>query len=87
MSNYSIIKSVQGDFNQADTMFGDTGGNQCSINCLVAICFSTVKKISCWNNVHLNFVLENGDAIYKNLGYTGHILLYIASPFSRTKFR
>ena len=75
MTSVNIIKSVQGDFHQADQKFGNTGGNQCGINCLVAICFSTIKKISSWNNVHLNFVLENGDTVYENEGYTGHITL------------
>ena len=72
-ATYNIIKSVQGDFHQADNKFGDTGGSQCGINSLVAICFSTIKKISSWNNLHLNFVLENGDSIYKNEGYVGYI--------------
>ena len=63
---YTVVKSVKGDFNQGDSRFGDTAGSQCSINSLVAICFSTFKKISIWNHVHLNFVLENGDNIYKN---------------------
>ena len=70
---YSIMKSVQGDFNQADTRFGTSAGSQCAINSLVAICFSSVKKISTWNNVHLNFVLENGDSVYKDKGYTGYL--------------
>ena len=70
---YSVIKSVQGDFNQADVKFGTSAGNQCAVNSLVAICFSNVKKISIWNNVHLNFVLENGDSVYKNKGYVGYL--------------
>ena len=72
---YNVLKSVQGDFHQADDKFGDTGGNQCGINSLVAICFSTIRKISIWNNLHLNFVLENGDTAYKNEAYKGHITL------------
>ena len=59
--SYTIVKSIQGDFNQGDKKFGDSAGTQCAINSLVAICFSTIKKISFWNNTHLNFVLENGD--------------------------
>ena len=70
---YSFIKSVQGDFNQADERFGDSAGNQCAINSLVAICFSNVKKISTWSNVHCNFVLENGDSVYKSNNYLGHL--------------
>ena len=31
---YNVLKSVQGDFHQADDKFGDAGGNQCGINSL-----------------------------------------------------
>ena len=71
--SYTIVKLTQGDFNQGDKQFGDSAGNQCAINSLVAICFSTVKKISFWNNTHLNFVLESGDTVYKNNGYAGYL--------------
>ena len=72
-TTYSIVKSVQGDFNQADAKFGASAETQCAINSLVAICFSNVNKISTWNNVHINFVLENGDSVYKDDGYIGYI--------------
>ena len=41
---YSVIKSVQGDFNQADAKFGASAGTQCAINSLVAICFPLFLK-------------------------------------------
>ena len=71
--SYTIVKSIQGDFNQGDKKFGATAGSQCAINSLVAICFSTIKKISFWSNIHLNFVLESGDTVYKNKGYVGYL--------------
>ena len=69
--SYTIVNSVQGDFNQGDKKFGVSAGSQCAINSLVAICFSTIKKISF--NTHLNFVVESGDIVYKNKGYVGYI--------------
>lgn len=73
MLPYTVLKSIQANFHQGDENFGNTEGSQCAINSLVALCFSTVKIISTWNNVHLNFVLEKGDSIYKNLGFTGNL--------------
>ena len=62
---YSIVKAVQGTFNQGHPMFGITAGRQCSCCSLISICFSTVKTLGQWNQEDLDFIVRQGDAIYK----------------------
>ena len=65
---YNIQKSVLGSFHQAHAKFGDSAGIQCSCNALYSICFSIIKRVSLWKSADLNYILENGDAIFKTLG-------------------
>ena len=65
---YEILKSVQGSFNQGNiVMFGETAGPQCACNALFSVCWSLVRKISCWTTRDLDHILIQGDNMYKSL--------------------
>lgn len=61
---------VQGNFHQGDSKFGYTAGIQCSCNTLVSICFSKFREIKYWKALDLDFILEEGDKNFKQLGLT-----------------
>ena len=63
----SILSVVQGTFNQSDARFGETAGVQCACMSLFSLCWSVVKSIFRWSPSDLDFVLINGDSIYKDL--------------------
>ena len=62
------IKSIQGSFHQGK--FGETAGIQCSSNCFFAICYAQLRKLSLWKTHDLDYVLNQGDLNFKNLGIT-----------------
>ena len=64
---YKIQKSVSGSFHQANIIFLDAAGMQCSCNALYAICFSLYKNVSVWKSQDLDYVLEHGDALFKRV--------------------
>ena len=66
-NTYIIQKSVQGSFHQAHPKFGDTSGIQCACNSLFAICWSSIKRVSIWKSQDLDYVLEYGDALFKDV--------------------
>ena len=48
---YEVIKSVQGSYNQGNvSLFGETAGRQCACNAMFSMCWSFIKKISCWTH-------------------------------------
>ena len=61
-------KSVLGSFHQAHAKFGNSAGIQCSCNSLYAICFSIIKRVSLWKSLDIDYILENGDKIFKSIG-------------------
>ena len=64
-------KSMQGSFHQGDFIkFGQTAGIQCSSNCFFAICYAQFRKLSLWKTHDLDYVLDQGDLNFKNLGIT-----------------
>ena len=63
-----IHKTVLGNFHQGQAKFGYTAGIQYSCNALLAICSSIVKKVSVWKPFDLDYILENGDHIFKSAG-------------------
>ena len=65
---YTIEKVISGSFHQGDTRFGTTAGIQCACNSLFALCFSQVKKVFRWNAPDLDYILTEGDILYKSLG-------------------
>ena len=40
---------------------------QCTCNSLFAICYSTVKRVSVWKSWDLDYILESGNDIFKNI--------------------
>ena len=64
------IKSIRGSFHQGNSKFGETAGIQCSSNCFFAICYAQLRKLSLWKTHDLDYVLNQGDFNFKNLGIT-----------------
>ena len=69
------MKIIAGNFHQANEKFGETAGLQCGINCITAACFTLIKKISSWNEVDLDFILDNGNTCFRNLGHSEYLAL------------
>ena len=69
---YNLIKTVKASYHQGHIKFGDSAGMQCACNCLFAICFNAVaKRVALWKMNDLNFILDQGDQIYKELNISG----------------
>ena len=66
---YKPLKVIQGSFHQADLRFGYTAGIQCSCNSIISICYAKFRKISLWKYHDLDYILEQGDANFKQLGF------------------
>ena len=64
---FKILKVIQGSFHQGHPKFGHTAGIQCACNSLYALCWSVIKRVSVWTKSDLDYVLENGDCLYKSL--------------------
>ena len=64
---YSIEKVIQGSFHQGNPKFGRTAGVQCACSSLFTLSWSQVKTVSRWNKSDLNYVLTEGDLLYKSL--------------------
>ena len=67
MNPNPIQKSVLGSFHQGHAKFGDTAGTQCACNALFAICFSVVKRTTLWKSWDLDYILEQGDELFKKV--------------------
>ena len=66
--NMDILKVVQGSFSQNDNRFGKSCGKQCACMALTSICMTNVRKPFIWKEVDLDFILMQGDALYKTTG-------------------
>ena len=62
---YTILKVVQGSFNQANQKFGETAGRQCACITLFSIAWSAIRRVALWNTTDLDFILSEGDQLYK----------------------
>ena len=67
-------KVLQGTFHQGHVMFGETAGRQCSCCSLFAICFTLVKSPGHWNSCDLDFILREGDTLYKAQNTMAHLM-------------
>ena len=76
MSTEINFLSVQGSFNQENERFGLTAGRQCTYNTLTSVAFTLIKSPGTWNNRDMDFILENGDAIYKGLNIYFRFFIY-----------
>ena len=61
---------IQASFHQGNEKFGSTKGIQCSCISLFTITFSAFKNVARWNCHDLEYVIEQGDALYKTTGRT-----------------
>ena len=73
MPSYIIEKCVQGSFSQSHLKFGETAGIQCACNALLAVCWATVCKVSCWLTIDLDHVLDLGDNLFKHLEFNKYL--------------
>ena len=73
MPSYTIEKCVQGSSSQSHSKFGETAGIQYVCNALLAICWARVRKVSCWNTIDLDPVLDLGDNLFKHLGFNRYL--------------
>ena len=67
---FEIVRTVQGSFNQGNVaLFGEIAGRQCACNALFSVCWSVVREISFWKTIDLDFILVEGDKLYKSLNF------------------
>ena len=67
---FEIVRTVQGSFNQDNVaLFGEIAGRQCACNALFSFCWSVVREISFWKTIDLDFILVEGDKLYKSLNF------------------
>ena len=64
---FKTLKVIEGSFHQDLPKFGHTARIQCSCNSLYAICWSTIKRFSVWTSSDLDYVLQNGDILFKSI--------------------
>ena len=75
---YSVLKSVQGSYNQQHESFSATAGMQCTCISLFSLCWSVISKVSIWQSHSFDYILTiyvynldyicTGGKIYKDLG-------------------
>ena len=66
----SFLKITQGSFHQGHEKFGLTRGRQCTCCALFSITFSVVKNPGYWCQGDIDYIVENGDKIFKKLNPT-----------------
>ena len=58
---------------QSHPKFGETADMPCACNEMLAVCWSNVRKISCWSSFDFDHVLDLGDNLFKNLGLNRYL--------------
>ena len=67
--NFKTQKIISGTFSQGDVIrFGETAGIQCCSNSLVAICWSTIKRVGIWKSWDLDNILIQGNNLHRTIG-------------------
>ena len=74
------ISVVRGSYHQADSRFGRSAGTQCMCNALFSLCYSVTRKACHWASRDLDYVLNMGDALYKDIGLYGVALEFEELP-------
>jgi len=69
-----FVNITQGSFHQGDERFGESAGKQCTCCSLYSIAFSRVKNPGNWDIFDLDYVLEQGDKIYKGLNKDNYLM-------------
>ena len=55
---------LQGNFHQADEMFGENSGRQCVPNCLAAAALNSRKTVNEWVTTDIDTILVTGNELY-----------------------
>ena len=66
--NCTIKKTIHASHHQGHVKYGRSAGMQCTSNAYLAIIFSTTKNINTWKPIDLNYILEQGDKVFKDVG-------------------
>eukprot|EP00111_Clytia_hemisphaerica_P015231 TCONS_00044910-protein len=61
-------KIIQGNFNQANEIFGHTVGKQCAAITVFSVCWTNIRKINIWKDYDLDHILHKGDKVFKDTG-------------------
>ena len=76
---FAIRKVVQTSHRQGDIRYGsDSAGKQCTANAYFAIIFSSVERVIIWNSFDLDYVLKQGDKIFKMFAKIKKLYEYLA---------
>ena len=66
--NYAIKKLVQASHHEGNSKFEESAGMQCTNNAYFAVIFSTIKSIEILKTFDLDYILEQGENIFKQVG-------------------
>ena len=65
---FAIRKVAQASHHQGDIRYrSDSARKQCMANAYFAIIFSSIKRVNLWKSSDLDYVLEQGDKIFKKV--------------------
>ena len=65
---FAIRKVAQASHHQGDIIYrSDSARKQCMANAYFAIIFSSVERVIIWNSFDLDYVLKQGDKIFKKV--------------------
>ena len=72
---YQSSKVIQGSFHQGSARFGNSSGKQCTCCSLFSIIFSLIKSPGYWTENDLDFIVTEGDSLYKKLNTNQYLFI------------
>ena len=76
---FAIRKAGQATHHQGDIRYGsDSAGKQCTSNAYFAIIFSSIKRHRLWKSFDLDYVMEQGDKMFKKVCEDKKLYEYLA---------
>jgi len=69
------VQIIQGSFHQGNPKFVESAGKQCTCCSLVSIAFTKCKSPARWNRNDLDFIVDNGDLVYKSLNTERYLMV------------
>ena len=67
IKKHQITEVLKASHHQANARYGETAGIQCACMTLMAICLTIFKDVHVWESYDLDYILEQGDRIFKDL--------------------
>ena len=67
LKNFTIKKSVQASHHQGHLKYRESARMQCTTSVYFSIAYSVIKKASIWKSWDLDYVLEQGDILFKGV--------------------